>query len=315
MQTEEKISIIVPVHNNEKTVEKSVLSVLSPNVEVVLVENNSVDNSYSVCKELARNDDRIVVVQTKERGVSAARNIGLTVASGTIIGFCDADDEYVNGWEAIVKREFVKDRELKVLITRFARNCYDVCCQKSKRHRHRYLFPEEAIKYVMLDYEIMGSVWNKFYRKEVLEGILFNNKLDYCEDTYFNVEVFSKKESNKVLLVDTVTYIYKENIDSATHSTERLFDDNGNLKYIAAVQQVINNVSLTKKCLTYARCAICRLAMSNIMLCFTENQYNKMLYQVKSNFFAEVKHMAFPRLGVNIKRIIRYIEFISHYGL
>ena len=89
-------SIIIPVHNGEKYIARCVDSVLAQSFadfELILIENNSEDNSASLLLGYAERDKRVKVVVSKEVGVSNARNVGLNIASGEIICFVDIDDE------------------------------------------------------------------------------------------------------------------------------------------------------------------------------------------------------------------------------
>ena len=89
------ISIIVPVYNVEKYIEKSISSVCMQtysNIEIILVNDGSTDNSGEICNQLAQQDTRIRVFHKKNGGVSSARNLALAHATGDYIGFVDPDD-------------------------------------------------------------------------------------------------------------------------------------------------------------------------------------------------------------------------------
>lgn len=91
------ISVIVPVYNVEKFLENSVKSITEQtykNLEIILVDDGSKDNSGNMCEELAKNDSIIKVVHKENGGLSSARNAGLNVATGKYIMFIDSDDFY-----------------------------------------------------------------------------------------------------------------------------------------------------------------------------------------------------------------------------
>lgn len=93
--TKELISVIVPVYNVERYLEKCVMSIVRQtyrNLEIILVDDGSTDNSPALCDELAKKDDRIVVIHKENGGLSSARNAGIDVARGDLIGFVDSDD-------------------------------------------------------------------------------------------------------------------------------------------------------------------------------------------------------------------------------
>lgn len=89
------VSVVVPVYNNEKYVRECVHSILGQSftdLEIILVDDGSTDASGRICDEMARADSRVIVEHTSNRGVSAARNLGIDMATGTHIMFVDSDD-------------------------------------------------------------------------------------------------------------------------------------------------------------------------------------------------------------------------------
>ena len=90
-----KVTIIVPVYNAEKTIERCVRSIQNQtykNIEIILVNDGSTDDSLSLCYELQKQSDNILVIDKENSGVSDARNIGIEKASGDYIQFVDSDD-------------------------------------------------------------------------------------------------------------------------------------------------------------------------------------------------------------------------------
>ena len=91
----EKISIIVPIYNVEKYLDRCIESIVGQtykNLEIILIDDGSPDNCPQMCDEWAKKDDRIKVVHKENGGVSLARNKGMDIATGTYIGFVDSDD-------------------------------------------------------------------------------------------------------------------------------------------------------------------------------------------------------------------------------
>lgn len=90
-----KVSIIVPIYNVEIYLRKCIDSILLQtykNLDVILVNDGSPDNSHKICDEYAQKDDRVIVIHESNVGVSSARNTGLDIASGKYIVFVDLDD-------------------------------------------------------------------------------------------------------------------------------------------------------------------------------------------------------------------------------
>lgn len=92
---EEKISVIIPVYNDEKYLKQCIESVLTQsyrNLEVILVDDGSTDATPAICEDFRRQDDRIRVIYKQNEGVGASRNTGLAMATGDYILFIDHDD-------------------------------------------------------------------------------------------------------------------------------------------------------------------------------------------------------------------------------
>ena len=92
---DKKVSVIVPVYNGEKYLNCSLESLVKQsykNIEILIIDDGSIDLSAAICNEWVQKDSRVICVHQKNKGVSAARNRGLEIASGDYIMFCDADD-------------------------------------------------------------------------------------------------------------------------------------------------------------------------------------------------------------------------------
>lgn len=90
-----KISVIVPLYNVEKYIINCISSLTNQtyqNIEIILIDDGSTDNSGRICKKLAQEDHRIIYLRKENGGVSSARNLGLQYATGSYIGFVDSDD-------------------------------------------------------------------------------------------------------------------------------------------------------------------------------------------------------------------------------
>ena len=94
MHMNPKISIVIPVYNTEKYLEKCISSVLSStlkDVEVILIDDGSTDDSPRICDDFAQKDNRIIVLHQPNQGLSVARNIGIDNAKGEWLAFVDSD--------------------------------------------------------------------------------------------------------------------------------------------------------------------------------------------------------------------------------
>ena len=90
-----KLSIIVPVYNAEKYIKKCLDSILSSsleNIELIVIDDGSEDNSFSVCQSYAQKDSRVFAMKKRNEGRSKTRNLGLEYARGEYVTFADCDD-------------------------------------------------------------------------------------------------------------------------------------------------------------------------------------------------------------------------------
>ncbi len=188
-----KISVIVPVYNVEKYLSRCIDSILSQtftDFELLLVDDGSTDKSGEICDEYAKTDARIKVFHTENRGVSAARNLGIKEASADWICFVDSDD-----W---VEKKFLSDlygngfSQDECIIFQRAFVEYESSPEKNRISFPYYIdmtlyapFDEkQIIKYKILE---DVSVWAKIFNKNIIRthDIRFCENLSISEDVVF----------------------------------------------------------------------------------------------------------------------------------
>lgn len=289
-----KYSIIVPVYNAESTITRCIESIVNQNVglQVILIENGSTDDSASVCEILSRKYDCVEYYQSKLSGVSHARNIGLDKADGDIIGFCDADDYYEPDCLEKVSNIFEQHEIDIVYMALYIVNNNTITLRAVKNERIINSF--EAIDNVVCNPCVMGSVWNKFFRKEIIEGHRFSDELSYLEDGYFNVEILNDNKNIKIYLSKEPGYNYVENINSATNNYQKLFDENNKLKYVNALEKMLSLQGIRCKEKRYIKAAIFRVVVENIENPYVRKKpeiYNGLYYDIKKNYISYFSHL------------------------
>lgn len=254
MKEELKVSIIVPVHNSENTLIRCIDSILLQdykNMECILIENGSVDNSKILCFKYAEKYKNIIFKSVKAIGVSNARNIGLSIATGDIIGFCDTDDFLEKNAIRKVVDEFTKNPIIAAVFTGFNVGILSENGNIIKQPRgikNQIIANRKAIQLTLINDSVMGSVWNKYYRADLLKGKAFDKGLSFCEDMHFNVLVLeSMQDCYLVKVISNPLYCYVQNPKSVTHNDDILFDDNNDLKYIVALKKIKEDCKLDKK--------------------------------------------------------------------
>jgi glycosyltransferase involved in cell wall biosynthesis len=208
------ISIIVPVYNVEKYLERGVKSLQCQtlkNIEIILVDDGSTDSSGKICDDIALRDSRIKVCHTANGGVSAARNKGLSVSCGKYIGFMDSDD-------------FVSEKMYEVLYTNICEYNADIAIvgisdsnmtEESVISDPKMLFNHENIVNSII-FEINNGkmvVCNKLFKKDVVSNVRFNEKISIGEDGLFVVETI--KRADTIIYDLQPLYHYMHRVDSA----------------------------------------------------------------------------------------------------
>lgn len=241
-----RVSIIVPASNCENTIEKCIASIYDnkyKDIECIVIVNNSSDNTFSICLALKSKYECLVVIESNAKGVSAARNEGIRASTGGVIGFCDADDYYEPQAIDNVLKKF-KCSSADIVVTGFYRVSFLDNSIHSSRNQvstsDKFVSVKRMQGLVLNDISVLGCIWNKFYRKDVLFKCSFNENLSHSEDTHFNMQIL-KKNNLRIILTPLITYNYVCNHSSATNSIDRCYTDDDKLKYLIAFEKIQND--------------------------------------------------------------------------
>lgn len=259
-----KYSIIVPVHNAELTIERCVANLIrqSEEIQIILVENNSSDNSLKICRKLQEQHNQIELYINEEKGVSATRNIGLKFVNGDIIGFCDSDDYYEEYSLNHVSKIF-ENSNIDIVFTGFTKIDNGILDKVSVK-KEEVIGSGKAIDYIACNPLIMGSVWNKFFRKDLIPFMEFPTELSHMEDTYFNVRLLSIKNNLKIYVSKINTYFYIKNNNSATNVIEKCFDVSGHSNYCISCYKMLRDLNLSKSNQKSVKDQIYRISIGGI---------------------------------------------------
>lgn len=215
----EKISVIVPIYNVEKYLNRCVESILKQtykNIEVILVDDGSTDGSGKKCDRFAENDDRIKVIHKKNGGLSDARNAGLEIASGEYIAFVDSDDWIFHTmFERLYTTLKEYDTELVVCEPIYAYETYIDEQQLSGKSFE--LNKREAMELLLEDRRFRSFAWNKLYAKRLWSDIRFPKGKHY-EDVRVIYKIYDMCE--KIAFLDQGLYYYFQRSQSIVHSAK-----------------------------------------------------------------------------------------------
>jgi len=169
------ISIIIPVYNVEKYLERCVKSVINQtykNLEIILVDDGAKDNSGKMCDELSKLDSRIKVIHKENGGLSDARNFGLKIATGDYIGFVDSDDYIADDMYETLYHT-IKNNNADISIVSFYEMYKEKVIGVRDSGNLEILSKQEAMKELLIDTKIQSYAWNKLFKKELFNDLKF----------------------------------------------------------------------------------------------------------------------------------------------
>ena len=210
----ELISVIVPIYNVEKYLQQCLDSIINQTykkLEIILIDDGSVDNCPTICDEYAKKDKRIRVIHKENKGISHARNTGLDISNGNYIAFVDGDD-YIESTMIETLYKNLKENNSDISIC----NYYEVFSTNNKlglKMGNNKIFTSKN-KYELLinDYKIvMIPPWGKIYKKEIFNNIKYPNGM-IMEDSYILTDIL--KTVNRISYINTPLYYYVQRENS-----------------------------------------------------------------------------------------------------
>ncbi|EMA6341837.1 CDP-glycerol glycerophosphotransferase family protein [Bacillus cytotoxicus] len=218
----DKITIIVPMYNVEEYIEQTIQSLLNqthPNIEIILVDDVSTDQTFSIASYYANKDERIRLIKQGENcGVAHARNTGLQLATGSYITFVDADDLlHVKALETMYTIASKQKADLVI-------GAYEIFKTISSNLIQKELdSPITRQLFIDANPEIFSNVysWGKLYKKKVFEGTFFPTDLPLAEDQPFSVDIYLK--AKKICITSSIVYFYRNRDSENVSLTQSAF--------------------------------------------------------------------------------------------
>lgn len=224
-----EISVIVPVYNNEKYIERCLVSLLrqdyTGSYEIVLINDGSTDGTLEIAERIAKDHGNVRVFTQKNGGVSAARNAGLANARGKYVLFADSDD-------------FVEPRYISALYDAIERSGADIACCNYRnvnetntigigcifRHRPGVFDSAKMLGSLLRDVTVRSYLWNKMFRRELFEknGIKFPRGL-YYEDMRTMPRMFYHADKIAVIKDELYNYVQRKGSITGTMTPKRIF--------------------------------------------------------------------------------------------
>lgn len=296
-----KISIIIPVYKVEKFLKECVDSVVNQsykNLEIILVDDGSPDSCPEMCDDLAKQDNRIVVIHKENGGLSDARNAGMKVATGDYFVFLDSDDYWMDNSfiETVVSEKLVEEKDVvffgytkdKNLLYNYKRN---IDFENEFSNTSKEVFLQKAFYYDKLQSTSCNKIVNtkliKNFDMDFEKGRL-SEDIDWVARLILHGENFA--------YFDKYIYFYRENEESITHtmSSKTIVDLKYNIEKIVSWSEKIKDEKYYETYMNY--CAYQYITFLNCICqidkCKVKNEIREMKkysYLLRYNVNKKVK--------------------------
>lgn len=232
-----KISYIIPAQNSAKYIFDCVNSIINQeykDIEIIIVENGSTDNTPIICYNLAQQYSFILYLKSNVLSPGAARNIGVKAATGDIICFVDSDDKISYYHGTLINKYFRPDIDILIFSVKVFTDVYDIGCINIPSKR---MNSEEAIEFCFCEPGAYTTLWNKAFRAKKIKNIVFNERLLLSEDVLYLSQVLVA--SKAIQSISAVIYYWRRHADSLSARTFARLDERGE-GIVYAQQQILN---------------------------------------------------------------------------
>ena len=211
------VSIIVPVYNAELYLKRCIESILTQtyqNIELILVNDGSIDGSLDICRQFAEKDVRVIVIDKPNSGVSDSRNCGMAKAKGKYLQFADSDDWLVpDATELLVQR--AEQSKCEFVITPFYRVIERILLVNGHiKEDGKYTIEAFALEMMKAPANFYyGVMWNKLYRRDIVKNnnLQCDPAVNWCEDFIFNLQYLCHVQNVYVLQEPIYFYLKRRN--------------------------------------------------------------------------------------------------------
>lgn len=301
------VSIIIPVYNVASYLDECLNSVINQtynNLEIILIDDGSTDDSLEICNLFAKKDKRIKVLHQDNAGVSSARNRGLNIITGKYVLFIDSDDKIESNMVEILER--VIDRNDKIDAVFCGYKEFDdisgkiikvVSPVKSKKVNR-----DNGVSEIFGEYSTM--LWNKMFRSSLIDNTdLFDVTLRIGEDELWMIDVLKKADS--IILIGTPLYYYRNRITGVTkekkYSNAKMTDFESQKKVLDSIKEYDS-----EKLVLYAQERLYYIGQDIMKLAYYDGYFD--IYQKIDNEIEEARKIWYEnhanKLGVLRRKLV-----------
>lgn len=216
-----KISVIIPVYNMESYLDKCIQSVMGQtyvNIEIILVNDGSTDNSLDICRKYHQCDDRIIIVDQKNKGLVAARKSGIINSTGDYVAFVDADD-----WiEADTYEKLMNESDNEDVIVFGLVEDYDTCSVKKTSNYREGVYDTEAISSTIIpdifdtemffQFNMIPNLVCKIVKRKLMNSVIpyVSNDVTMGEDVDFTCQLITRAISVNIVASTPYHYVQRQ---------------------------------------------------------------------------------------------------------
>lgn len=242
-----KLSIIVPVYNVEKYLPKCLESLIKQtlnDIEIICVNDGSMDNSLAILKEFASKDSRIRIIDNQHQGVAKTRNTGIEQSTGEYIGFVDSDDYIdIDFFEKLYKSATKSNSDIAIASILKHKNFFNIYNAKYTKEETAITI-QDKIKLCEDKKHFFFYAWNKIYHS----GFIKENNIKFSEGQIYEDVMFAIKAlyySNKIISVYGTKYHYIEHENSLTKYKDKTGEKEHDLiKAYSELQEFCNSKNI-----------------------------------------------------------------------
>ena len=233
------ISLIIPVYNTSKYLRECLDSVINQsykNLEIIIINDGSTDNSLDIINEYKEKDGRIKVLDIPNSGGGNARNKGLDIATGDYIGFVDSDDSIELKMYEIMMKEIIKNNVEMSICDYSLSSTFDI----NKPIKETIMDNRTLMKELLKDETITSHFWRKLYPAKVFKTNRFNNRKVVHD---MSLDHILLKEINSAVYFDAPLYIYRQTNPTNLSNTNALKLESS----LNRAKVMIDRIEFTKK--------------------------------------------------------------------
>ena len=314
-----KISVIIPVYNVEKYLERCLESLINQTFkdwEAICINDGSTDNSSEILSKFKSLDNRFKIIDQPNQGLSIARNNGLNLIKGNYVYFLDSDDaicpqcleicyNLINKYNAeLICFDFIKNKNNSPIVS-----------SNINYEQIKPLITDNPLEKLVIKnkYKIHFNVWTKLYKKEILKNIKFIEGINF-EDYPYTVELLAQEP--KTVIISEKLHFYTINTNSISHIKNNPKQIKDYFIGIEHLSKIFNNPKEKKHISFFKHRLIPNLLKQQLKRCIyaNEDNRNEMMHEFRKELIYLNDNDLLSARGKNFIKYISYIRIIHKKG-